>query len=101
MQTREILEAFRKGNINEKTITRFMMLLNERIDTLEKNTVELARAVESMSKFFDDQLRMQVGMNRWIEGVAKALNIDPETVSKINSEEMENRPHILMPGDNG
>lgn len=93
MNSREILEAFRKGNINEKTIAKFLFLLSERCDTLEQNQKTLARLMEKLQNLMGAQLRIQDGLKKNYETIGKTLGLDPKALSGINSEQMETRPH--------
>lgn len=100
MNSREILEAFRKGQINEKTIARFLFLLSERCDTNERNLVMMAREIEKLQNILMSQISVSEGLKKYYEGVAKQLGLDTNTLGKVNSESVENRPHLVgLPGD--
>ena len=93
MKSREILEIIRKGDIDPK-IGKVLFIQNERIDTMEKNAVVLAQVIEKMQQFFSDQLRLQAGMNKWIDQVGQTLGLDKKATSQVNSEAIEQRPHL-------
>lgn len=91
MKSREIMEQFRKGNMNEKTMTHILVMLNERCDSNEKNLVEVARMMNKLSDLFNFQINAMKGMDSFVKHIQKKLGIEHVGV---DSESVDERIHI-------
>lgn len=91
MKTREILELFRKGQVNEKTITECLVKINEKCEALESTVIELAGMINKQTDIIASQLRITSGQTNWIKQLQKK-GILPEEVA-VSSETLENKVH--------
>jgi hypothetical protein len=97
MQTRQIVESLRKGNMNEKTITHFLCVLNEKLEAQEKAILEQQRALNTLCDIVNAQLRVQTGVKSWVDGIAKKLGLDEKALGGVSSESMDQR--VYLPGE--
>lgn len=89
MQSREIQEAFRKGNLNEKTIAHFLVVLNEKHQALQKDVASLVRVVNQLTEVVSEHAEANVVMSTWIGNLRKKLGeVD------VSSEAIEDRVRV-------
>lgn len=89
MQSREIQEAFRKGNMNEKQIAHFLVVLNEKHDALQKDVAKLVQTVVQMSSLMSEHAEANMVMSTWIGNLRKKLGeVD------VSSESIEDRVRV-------
>lgn len=92
MKSREIMEAFRRGRMNEQKMTEFLIKLNEKCEDLYNVAQQQQHVIVHLTKLIDDTLKVNQGVRGWVQGMAKRMGFDEKTLTNmVGSEAPEPR----------